>query len=82
MEAVDTWIEYMRSFLSSPEARTLIVVHNLSCAGTALLMMASCFEISGFTFSIIWSKKLGSMLQDQHIIITLKHYRKLMNAPL
>ena len=53
MEAVDTWIEYMRSFLDAPEARTLIVVHNLSHAAIALLMVVSRFEISGFTFSVI-----------------------------
>ena len=56
MEAVDTRIEYMRSFLDAPEARTLIVVHNLSRAAIALLMVVSCFENSGFTFSIITSK--------------------------
>ena len=57
MEAVDTRIEYMRSFLDAPEARNLIVVHNFSCAAIALLMVVSCFEISGnFTFSIITSK--------------------------
>ena len=36
MEAVDTQVEYMRSFLDAPEARTLIVVHNLSRAAIAL----------------------------------------------
>ena len=56
MEAVDTRIEYVRSLLDAPEARNLIVVHNFSCAAIALLMVVSCFEISGFTFSIITSK--------------------------
>ena len=56
MEAVDTHNEYMRSFLDAPEARNLIVVHNLSCADIALLMILACSEISGVTFSIILSK--------------------------
>ena len=56
MEAVDTQNEYMRSFLEAPEARNFIVVHNSSRADIALLMIVSCFEISGVTFSIILSK--------------------------
>ena len=55
MEAVDTRIECMRSLLDAPEARNPIVVHNFSNAAIALLMVVSCFEISGFTFSITTS---------------------------
>ena len=53
---MDTRNEYMRFFLEAPEARNLIVLHNLSGADIALLMIMSCFEISGSTFSIISSK--------------------------
>ena len=78
MEAVDTCNEFMRSFLDAPEARNLIVIHNLSCADIALLMMVSCFEISGFTFSIILEKKQKKtgfhVARRKHNITTLKQY--------
>ena len=58
MEAVDMHTEWVHEifFLDAPEARGLIVAYYLSCVDIALVMIVSCFEISGFTFLIISSK--------------------------
>ena len=63
----------MRFFFDAPEATNLIVLHKLSVADIALLMIMSCFEISVPPFLLFRQKTGLHAGRPKHNIITLKH---------